>query len=528
MQRRIGGRTAALAAVLVAGLGLAACSSGGSSTTTTSTAAGGGSARAGTLVIGGGPTPNLDPAQLAPPYGWPVFDTLIHMDMQGNAIPDLATKWEYADTSNTKLKITLRSGVTFSNGEAFNADAVVASMNRFLKQPGPVAVSAGPISSVTAEGADTVLITYKVPVPLMFATNSLNQTHSFGMILAPASLKDEASIATNPISVGPYKVDAATSTSAAYAYVANDKYFNQDAIKYNKVVIRAIPDAAAQLAALQSGQIQWANVMSSTSVAAAKSAGLKVVTADGDNSAYISLLNRGGTGPLANVKVRQAISYALPRADMVKAVFAGLGNPTSSIGMPGGLGYDKAATDPYPYDVTKAKALLTEAGYPNGFSMTSITMNTSSTFAQAIAAALKEVGITMDVTVNSGSFPEFMAAVATKKYDTMVGVNPSMDVFTLYTYTLPMGQTNNAFEVAHDELDGMITEAAKKSAADQGAAYVGIRKYLDDQAWVVPVALTSSVQAVSAKVQNVPDKIAGIPMLLSGFSPVTEQNWSGS
>jgi peptide/nickel transport system substrate-binding protein len=440
--------------------------------------------------------------------------------------PALATLWRYADATNTKFEVTLRQGVTFSDGEPFTADAVVASMKRFLAAPGPVAISAGPVADVTAQGTDKVLITYKSPVPYFFAIASMAQIHSFAMILSPNSLKNEASIPTAPVGVGPYKVDTANSTSAAYTYVANDKYWNKDAIKYDKVIARTIMEPAAQLAAAQSGQVTWASSIASASIAAAQSAGLKTINQQGNTVATATLENRA-SGPLANHKVRQALSYAIPRDDIVKAVYGGHGSSTASVGVPTLLGYKQGNEKLYGYDVAKAKQLLQDAGQGE-FTVSAITQPAYSNLAQALAGAWKQVGVTLDVTVNSGTFPEYISALQSKRYDVSIAANPAIDIYSLVTFTMAPAQANNAFSVPDPQLDQLMLEAGKKPQDQQDAAYAGVTDYLDQQAVILPVGLISGVSAVSSKVNNVPSEVAVIASLVDPFSPDPNAAWYGS
>jgi peptide/nickel transport system substrate-binding protein len=515
--------TAAPCLAVVAVLTLAAC---GSSTGTSSDASP--TKRQGTLTIGATVTPNLDPTQVAPPYFWPTYDTPIYETADGKFEPDLATSWGYAGSDNTAFQFTLRQGMKFTDGAAVTADAVAASMKRFLSAAGPVAVSAGPVQDVTAQGTDTVVIHYKQAVPYDFAVMSLTENHSFGAIVGPEGLKNPDSLAATPDGVGPYMVDAAQTTSGSlYTFVPNPNYFNQDAIHYDKVVIRTIKDTASLLSAAQAGQIDWAAGISANSVSAAKSAGLNVNAIDGGSVSAITVENQV-SGPLADVKVRQAIAYAIPRTDIINAALGGQGEATSSVGVPDLLGYNADDVKMYDYNPDKAKALLAEAGYPNGLSLTAITQSQWSTLAQAVVAALENVGVHVDLTVNSGTFPQYVSALQSKKYDLSFTTEPVLDVYTFFTFTLTPGGTNNVFNVPVDQLNSTVVAAAALPTAQQTDAFAQVTAQLDRQAWMVPIALSPTVSVLDKKVQNVATKVVSSMQLVSPFSPVASEGWYGS
>lgn len=512
----------ALCLTAVAITTLAAC--GGSNTSDKSNS----THRGGTLTIGAGVTPNLDPAQVAPPYFWPIYDTPIHETADGKFVPDLATSWGYAGSGNTAFQFKLRQGAKFADGSALTAAAAVASMKRFLAAPGPVAVSAGPVHDVEAQGSDTVIIRYKQPVPYTFAVGSLTQNHSFGALVGPNGLQNAKSLGTTPDGVGQYKLDSAgTTPGSLYTYVANPSYFNQQAVHYNKIVIRTIPSAASMLSSAQAGQIDYATSIAANSMSAAKSSGLNVLKQDYASSTTMTILNQT-SGPLANLQVRQAIEYAIPRNEIINAVLGGRGQATSSVGVPTLLGYNPDDVHMYDYNIEKAKSLLTQAGHADGFSVTAITQPNFSTLAQALAASLEKVGIHVNLTVNSGTFPQYVSALQSKKYDLAVATEPSLDIYSFVDFTLSPGGTNNPFNLPTTDLTSAIAAAAALPTQKQAAAFAEVTNMLDRKAWVVPIALGPSIYSVSKKVQNVPTSFVPSLFYPDPFSPVASGGWYGS
>jgi peptide/nickel transport system substrate-binding protein len=253
-------------------------------------------------------------------YEYYAYDPVIYETPDGRDVPDLATTWGYVGTGNTTFEFTLRKGMTFADGTPVTATAVKNSLDYFLKADGPNISYAGPVKSISVVSESTVRITYSSPYP--DAVDSLTQDRNFGLIIGPAGLADPASLETTSDGVGHYNLDASQTTPGnVYTFTPDRHYFNQDAIKYAKVQLKPMTDPAARLAALQSGQIQFAQRIPSTNAATAKSAGKKIVQGSGGLSVLV-LEDRDGA-PLNNQKVRQALQHAIDRDSIVKAIYGG-------------------------------------------------------------------------------------------------------------------------------------------------------------------------------------------------------------
>ena len=166
------------------------------------------------------------------------------------------------------------------------------------------------------------------------------------------------------------------------------------------MVLKIFENSQAALNAIKTGQVDLVPGDASTA-AQAKAAGLQIAQVPFVWSG-LNLIDRGGevSKPLGDVRVRQAINYALDRHDPAKAVLGEYGVPTTTTVVEGADGWSKEAADRYPYDVAKAKALLAEAGYPDGFELPVLSIHYSGidTMAEAMSAQLAEVGITLNFT----------------------------------------------------------------------------------------------------------------------------------
>ncbi|MGD0557656.1 MAG: ABC transporter substrate-binding protein [Streptosporangiaceae bacterium] len=513
-----------IGAGLVIALLSAGCSSGAASDSA-------GTGRSGTLTIAfSSATQTQDPATSASPlYDFPAYDSLIYQAPDGGYEPDLATSWGYVGSGNTTFQLTLRKGVRFSDGSAMTPAAVAASLNRYLaaNKGSPIT---GPVSSVTVSGPDQVELHYSSSVPYAFAAWSLTPAVGFGMIVGPHGLADTKALSTYTDGVGPYVFDAAESVSGGnQVYLPDKYYFNQAAIRYSKVVIEPITSNSSELAAAQSGQVLVDVNLAAAQMSTARSAGMEIVTQPAGDADDL-ILEKTTSGPLANPEVRQAIEYAMPRSEILSAVFAGAGTATSSNSQAGFAGYDPADVGLYPYDVAKAKQLMASAGYASGFSLSVLTgLGTTPTFAEAIAVALKAIGITASITDNTGGFPQFAAAAETKNYTALVLTTPAQSIYTTLKSAMLPGQTENLWGATDSALNADLTAAATGSTvATQDTALQTVTSQLDHLAWIVPVSVTASYAAVAAGLHNVPSTNRSQLIVADPFAPDASQAWYGS
>lgn len=518
-------RRAALVLTLAGAMALAGCGSSGSSSSSGSTAAG----PSGTLSVGmGEPATTMNPVLLDPAiYAYFNYDPLIYQTASGQFIPDLATSWGYVGSGNRAFQLTIRKGARFSDGSAVTAAAVTNSLDYFLKTNGPNLSYAGPVASVTAQG-DTVTLHYKSAYPN--AVISLTQDWNFGLIIGPKGLANPGSLATSSDGAGEYVMQPSQTTAGSVYVSTPDKYYwNQAAITYKKVEVRPFTDASAELAALQTGQIQFAQNMPATDVATAKSAG---ITVSSGPATWVSLmLENRAKGPLANVKVRQALEYAIDRAAIVKTIYDGYAQPQDQVAVRGLSGYLPSAAGQYPYDPAKAKSLLAAAGYPKGFTVSALdvaALDKNSVLAQAIASELAQVGVTLKITALGGTFATLTKALFSKQYDTLVMPSKAANMYFQATQILPTtGSLGNAFGTVDPQLNKLFAAAGQASgAAAQNSVLQQLNQRLNADAWFVPIALTLSMQFTAASVHGVPATFETVDH--DPVSPVASQNWHSS
>ncbi|GAA0990956.1 ABC transporter substrate-binding protein [Subtercola frigoramans] len=496
-------RTLAFAAVVsVAALTLAGCASSDSGT------AGATESKTLTLVAAAAPT-SINPAlanadTVGSWYSQLTYDPLIRLAPDGTLQPDLATSWKFLDDQSKELELTLRTGVKFSDGTEMTSEAVADSINYIVTNGvNGKAWLGGADTKAEATGADTVvmhLATSNSTVPRFLTQRSLT-----GSVIAPTGLADPETLKNKTFGAGPYVLDTEhTVAGSSYVYIPNTNYWNPDNIHYGKVVIQVSGSNAASYQALAAGDadIMRGDLATATS---AKAAGLTVKTTPA-SILGINFADRDGTvvPELADIRVRQALSYAIDRETIVKAAWGEDGLWGSSLTLPENAGFSKTVSDAYAYDPAKAKKLLADAGLANGFSFTIASVSTAPADAvtQAIVQNWADIGVKATIAFYSDASLLSTDALAKK--------------FGVLTYYYGAGQTGG---IMNDFLSGSPTQynpfgstdpaisealAAAKTSADpdsQSAAYekamtVGI---IDD-AWVTNVAYAPSFVIMSDKV----------------------------
>ena len=467
---------------------LAACGGGGASGSTTTTAA---SQNSDTLTIAS----NIAPNSLNPALGGSedpqeyffelAYDTLLHRAKDGTLKPGLATEWKWAGTGSRTLELTLRDGIVFSDGSALTAQGVKDSLLYYQKAGGPLASNLAAIATIDVLAADRLRINLSKAnpdLPLYLSTNTT------GEIISPKGLQDKGALGTSTAGSGQYVLDpAGTVSGQTYTYTPNTHYYDQSAIHWKKIVIKVIKDDNATLAALKSGEIDYA-MGNPTTAEAAKKAGFQVSTTP-NSIMQLMILDRTGklSEPLSKPEVRQAMMYAVDRGAMAKSLFGSYATGYDSQVVKGADGYSDQLAGKYPYDQAKAKQLLVQAGYPNGFDLPIIVNLTGvgeSKAAEAFAAGMAAIGINVKITVPANTnelFSTYMKYPAMMfDYGTPVQTAYARGNDWLYSWGNPLQEDN-------PELDTLYTKAAGATEAEAKTGWQEFEVSLENQLYSIPM-----------------------------------------
>ena len=320
-----------------------------------------------------------------------VYDGLTARDVQGNLVPGLAETWKRVNA--TTWQFTLRKGVKFHNGDDFNAECVKFTLDRATNPETKATISSELSTIAGTEIVDpyTVNVTTKTPDFLL----PVRLGELFGLMLSPkhTNAVGKEAIATKPNGTGPFKLVAWTKNEQM-VLEANESYW-RGAPKVKKIVVRPILEDAARIAALQAGEVDLIAPVPHARIAELKrNDKLVIKTIPAPRIFHVTIDVR--KPPFDNVKVRQALNHAVDVNAILKSLYFGYGTRLATVVDKGALGYDPSI-QPYAFDQKKARALLAEAGYPNGFETEFDSFTGSiadhSKPAEAIVGFLQKVGV---------------------------------------------------------------------------------------------------------------------------------------
>ncbi|QKK25479.1 ABC transporter substrate-binding protein [Rhizobium hidalgonense] len=351
-----------------------------------------------TLVLGMSVEPTgLDPTIAAPvaigQVTWQnVFEGLVTIDQAGKIRPQLAKSWEISPDGLT-YTFKLQAGVTFHDGEAFDAASAKYSLDRArgADSVNPQKRFFASMASIDTPDAETLVLHLSAP------TGSLIYWLGWpaSVMVAPKTAADDK---VTPIGTGPFKF-AGWSKGTKVELEKNADYWNKAAAaKLDKVTFRFIADPQAQAAALKSGDLDAFPEFAAPELMNSFDGDARLVTRIGNTELKVVAGMNNARKPFDDKRVRQALMMAIDRKTVIDGAWSGLGTPIGSHYTPNDPGYQDM-TDVLPYDVEKAKALLAEAGYPNGFTFTikSPQMAYAPRSAEVMQAMFAEIGVTMNI-----------------------------------------------------------------------------------------------------------------------------------
>ena len=286
-----------------------------------------------------------------------IFNTLLRIDDNGNVVPELAESYEYA--SPTELIIKIKKNVKFHNGDTMTVNDVVFSLNRMLEKPAS-RIMIEIIDKIDILDDSTIKLTLKnSSAPLLFSL-----AHPLTAILNEKDTKAKNDmIATEPMGTGPYKF-VSWGDGEKIEFVAFDDYF-EGRPKIDKLIIRAITENSSRLAALETGEIDIAyDIEGMDKERIREDKNLVFLEEPSLSIDYIGFNTK--KAPFNDVRVRQAIASVINVDDIISTVYKGSATKANSLIGPKVFGHSDEAKA-WTVDIDKAKALLAEAGYPNGF-----------------------------------------------------------------------------------------------------------------------------------------------------------------
>jgi peptide/nickel transport system substrate-binding protein len=355
--------------------------------------------------------PNLDPFNTTAPYisvFAQICEPLMYWDSdaEGNAVikPRLATEWNWVD--DTTLEFKLREGVTFSNGEPFNAEAAKLSLEQLFAAFNYSQWLADLLDEVQVVDDNTVRVVLTKPAGYLTSVLAMGSFQ-----IAPKDFTDRGAEVFNqsPVCTGPWTLKEHVKDSHI-TLAANPNYWG-GAPKFNEITYRIIPDDAARVAALEAGEIDIApNIPHSAADRIAGNDSLELLSIPSLRQFATHFdVDNPKAEPLKDARVRLALNLAIDRETMCAQLFNGRCTPMQGQFLSKFHSGFNPDLQTYPYDPERAKQLLAEAGYPDGFEVdytyTTGRYPLDKQAGEAMAAYLRAIGLT--VNESAVDFPEW-------------------------------------------------------------------------------------------------------------------------
>lgn len=440
-----------------------------------------------------------------------LYDPLVDYTTDLERIPGLAESWTILDDGVT-WEFKLRQGVKFSNGNDFNADDVVFTLERILNDPTlEMGVYLMRLKEVKKVDDYTVQLVTKVPYPVF--SGSLCMVMMLDKETCEGLTSEE--ISANPVGTGRYRlVEHVKGTSVKLE--RNDDWWGElpDA---TTVEFRVITNAATRTTALLNGEVDFISNIPVMDVDRIKqAAGIQVVSAPSLSCNYLAFDLENETGsvgtddpnPLMNKKVRQAIYHAIDIQTIIDTVLNGYATVANSYMPEICVGYDSGIVRPA-YDPELAKQLLSEAGYPGGFNLRIDARSdgevSADQVAQAVASYLEKIGIKTEVNLlPRASFYEkvnpenlqssfFMAGWSDTSGEGMVIFN---DMVYTYNGKPGMGEGNNG-HYSNPDVDALLDQASEETDKEKRGELVRqVDAITRDDAGYIPLFFKDNIYGV--------------------------------
>lgn len=431
-----------------------------------------------------------------------LFDNLLARDEHLSVKPSLAERWDVPDPATYVFHV--RHGVKFCDGRPLSARDVKWSFDSLLQ--GKIRSSkAGTyrlVDHIDAPDDFTVVFHLKQP----WAGLLWNLAGGEGMGIVPYGSLDE--ITRNPIGSGPFRFVSAEQDKEV-VIARNDSYWGVKA-KFDRVRFAVVPDTTTRALELRKGSADIAlELLPDTVLTLRRDPGLRVLNGPGTRLAYMAFNLRDPI--LKDVRVRQAIAYALDRQPLIHYLWRDFARPAWSVLPPESWAYDDQVAR-YPYDPEKARRLLDAAGYPatNGvrfhLTMKTSTEESSRSMAAVFQQQLREVGIALDI--HSFEFGTFFSDVTHGEFQVYslrwVGGNEDPEIFE-YAFAsskiIPNGANRQYY--SNPRVDSLIDRA--RAETDQSARkqdYAQIQQILAQDLPYIDLWYFDNVMVHSRRVRN--------------------------
>lgn len=429
----------------------------------------------------------------------PFFDWLVGADANGpSKKTGVAEDWELSKDGMT-WTFKIRKGIKFHNGDDLTAEDVKFSLERVVAPTSRASYKAGvanAIKSVEVKDPYTVIVNGKVPMATLLVALSPLSGGLEGIVVNKKyfEAQGEKAAVAKAIGSGPYKFKE-QQIGSFLTYEAVPNHWRAGTPKYQNITFKVVPEEGTRVAMLQRGEADIIEVARDRGIELEKSGFTAFAKQDSKSVTMVFSLIKAGDHPITNIKVRQALDLAIDKSTLLKAIYMGKGNLTGNFAvMPWSTGYE--ALPVRPFDAAKAKQLLTEAGYANGFDLDLFSFAISGapevpTLNEAIAGYWNKVGVrTKVIPVDYVTFSNDSSAGNLKAGVATYGFSIPALPFSYHDLIFIKGGKN--YMVADPKLAELITKAEGSANLEETAAGVkASERYMYDQNYVIPIVATS-------------------------------------
>jgi peptide/nickel transport system substrate-binding protein len=446
-----------------------------------------------------------------------IYETLVARDRAGKLVAGLATSWRILPNDPTTWEFKLRQGVKFHDGAAFDADDVVFSLNRALQPTSDYKGLLTSVESVSKADDFTVHVKTKGPNPLLVN----NLTNMFMMDkgwseknnvvkVQDFKNKEENFAVRNANGTGPF-VLVSREPDVKTVMRRNESYWGKGTdvpLEITEIVYTPIKADATRIAALLSGEVDLVQDVPVQDIERLKSTpNLRVTTGPENRTIFFGMDvgskdlkgdNVEGKNPFADKRVRQAMNMAINRAAIQRVVMRGQSVPTGVIMPPFVNGWTADLDKAPPPDVNRAKAMLAEAGYPNGFTTTLNCPNdryvNDEGICQAVVGMMGQIGIKTNLVSQSKTlhFPLIQKNPPETEFFLVGWGVPTFDSeyifsFMYHTRDAKFGSWN-ALRYSNPDLDRKIEALSSETdTAKRNASIAEIWRFVQDETLYLPV-----------------------------------------
>jgi ABC-type transport system substrate-binding protein len=442
---------------------------------------------------------------------YPIYATLVEWDYATlKARPGIAEEWSFPDPLTMVLK--LRSGVLFHDGTPCDAAAVKFNLERCVNEPrSSVKGDVSSIASVETRGTDQVVVHLKLPntaLPLALSDRS-------GMMISPKALtRSPNGVVRNPVGAGPWKF-VSWQDNARIVLARNESYFKPGFPRIDNLEFTIIPELNTGLRSVIAGEndvIFRVEPPQKTVIDRAKNVTLVMGPTLYVHQFFLNLSHP----PFDNLKLRQALNYAIDREAFNKATMLGLAEPTNTLLPKSHWAHDPSLDAAYPYDPAQARRLMAEAGVANGFEFNVLGYpdQTAQQRQEVLMEQLGKVGIRLKFTRASVGDSSAMYFGPEKRGDALLAAwTGRPDPSSSYAQNFAK---EGFYNTGHVQLVPELPEAlaAAQSIVDldqRREAFRRVQKLVVDNALFCPLVFDPEIDAHGPRVKNYRPNLLGKP-----------------